>query len=422
MKRKGFLLPFCLAVLPLLGMAQVNPADQGKPFATVWQIRGEVLAGTPGATPRRLAEGMTVQVGEEIGASASGEAVLKTNDGGLIAVRPNTRFLAESYAADGKPEDRQVLRLISGALRVVTGWIGKLNRNGHRVNTPTATIGVRGTDHEPYVLPAELATEAYRSGTYDRVLRGGTLLEASGGNVEIDPGKVGFVRDPSPIRTRALMTLLMPVLLDKVPEFYVAGSFEKEIDRFSQVADRESLRALARKNPGARVPEPGSSARPAVASTGADRTPSAPVAARALPLGCQPREIAAYWLDRFDSAIQRKELKQVLEMLAPEIVATAHVRSGNEIMVLEFDRDEMVKSTIASISSIKDYQYRRTTLDAVLAPGETEASCQRLKVRSVAVEQGLMNGKPYRVEAEEEYLLERRGQEWLAVKAETRQK
>lgn len=421
MQRWSFFLPWCLVILPLSGMAQIHSADQGKPFATVWQIKGEVSAGTPGATPRRLAEGMAVHVGEEIGASATGEAVLKTNDGGLIAVRPNTRFQAESYAADGKPEDRQVLRLVTGALRVVTGWIGKLNRNGHKVNTPTATIGVRGTDHEPYVLPAELASEAYRSGTYNRVLRGGTVLEASGGTVEIDPGKVGFVRDPSPIRTRALMTLLMPVLLDKVPDFYVAGSFEKEIDRFSQSAERESLRALARKNPGARVPETAAAGARATAPA-PERSPPAAVPARPLPTGCQPQEIAAYWLDRFDGAIQRKELKQVLDMLAPEIVATAHVRNGSETMVLEFDRDEMVKSTIASISSIKDYQYRRTTLEAALAPGESEANCQRLTVRSVAIEQGLMNGKPYRVEAQEEYLLERRGTEWLAIKAETRQR
>jgi hypothetical protein len=123
------------------------------------------------------------------------------------------------FSAEGKATDRQILRLITGSLRVITGWIGQLNRNDHRIITPSATIGIRGTDHEPYVLPAEMANSSYRQGTYDKVNRGATLLDANGGNVAIESGKVGFARDPNSagVRTRALMTILLPVLLSRVP-------------------------------------------------------------------------------------------------------------------------------------------------------------------------------------------------------------
>jgi hypothetical protein len=89
---------------------------------------------------------------------------------------------------------------------------------------------------------------------------------------------------------------------------------------------------------------------------------------------------------------------------------------------LEFGREEMVQSTLSSIASLKDYQQRRVSLEATLADGETEATCKQLIVKSIAIEQGLMNGKPYRFEALEEYLLEQRNGEWLAVKALTTQR
>ena len=90
-------------------------------------------------------------------AAASSEAVLKTDDAGWLAVRPGAVFVAERFAAEGRPSDEFAVRIFVGALRMITGWVGRSNREGHRVLTPTATIGIRGTDHEPYVMTTELA-------------------------------------------------------------------------------------------------------------------------------------------------------------------------------------------------------------------------------------------------------------------------
>ena len=146
-------------------------ADPGKRFATVLRVRGEVVAsGGSSGQARQLREGDAVYVGERVRAPALAEAVLKTEDAGFIAIRPNTEFAAEHFAADDKPTDKLVVRLVTGSLRVISGWIGRTNRAGHQVVTPTATIGIRGTDHEPYVLSAELATAtANREGAYDKV-------------------------------------------------------------------------------------------------------------------------------------------------------------------------------------------------------------------------------------------------------------
>lgn len=388
--------------------------DEGKVFANVWRLRGEVVAQAQGGKPRRLQLGSNVLVGETVRAGTDAEAVLKTLDAGMIAVRPGTEFVAERYAAEGKGNDRQFLRLIVGSLRIVSGWIGLTNRGEHKVATPTATIGIRGTDHEPYVLSAALAGAAYKPGTYDKVNRGATELEAGGGSVVVEPGQVGFARDPGNVRTRALMTLLLPVILDKVPDFYLPGSFDQEFERYAQEADRQARLALQKQHPGTRIPLATQEETPAVMPP-----PKETVRLQPGDSGpCAAHNIGESWLTRLDGAIARRDVKTILDLFAPEIVAIANVRSGEGMKTLRFGRDEMVQSTLASITSLKDYRQRRVSLQAE----PLDATCSNLRVRSVVIEQGLMNGKPYRFESLEDYRLELRNGDWQAVSAETTQR
>ncbi len=395
--------------------------DSGKPFATVWRLRGDVYATGKLGVPRKLREGGTVYVGEKVHATPNSEAVLKTGDAGIVAVRPGAEFVPERFAAEGKSSDHQILRLITGSLRVISGWISQLNRSEHRVVTPSATIGIRGTDHEPYVLPAEMADATWHQGTYDKVNRGSTLLDANGGNVAIDSGKVGFARDPRAAggRTRGLMTLLLPVLLTKVPEFFVPGSFDQEMDRYSETVDAVSQKQLETHVGKARPPAE-QKAKPVEEAAAAPETrvsePSRPES------GCSPAAIGRAWLNRFDRALEGRDIKTILDLFAPDIVAKANVRSGDGTSTLEFGRVEFVQSTLNALAGLKDYQQRRVSIDAALAEGESAKRCKRITVKSVAIEQGLMNGQPYRFEALEDYLLEQRKGEWVAVKAQTTQR
>ena len=417
------LLPVCAMALSTAAMAADTPANDTRAFATVSHLKGEVTATTNTGETRRLQKGEPVRVGERIRAKADGEAVLQTGDAGIVAVRPNAEFITERFAAEGKPSDHQILRLITGSLRVISGWIGQLNRSGHRIVTPGATIGIRGTDHEPFVLPAEFASTANPQGTYDKVNRGATQLDANGGNVAIDAGKVGFARDPGTVemRTRAMLTLLLPVVLDKVPDFYVPGAFDKELDRLSANADAHSRQQLERLTGtrGEIAPQTPAVTAPPAAQT-PDEAPAEPAPAPIV--GCPPEAIADAWLDRLDRAIARKDIKTILGLFAPDITAKATVQSGGTLNTLTFNRDEMVQSILTSIASLQDYKQRRTTVEASLSEGETPKTCQRINVRSVTIERGKMNGKPFRFEALEEYLLEKRDGEWQATKAHTTQR
>lgn len=364
----------------------------GRHFGVVWRIKGDVAAGDEAfKRPRPLHEGSPVYVGEHIRASATGEAVIKTDDAGIVAVRSGAEFIPERFAAEGKPTDNMTLRLISGSLRIITGWIGKLNRDEDKVVTSTATIGVRGTDHEPYVLSADMAESTpYKPGTYDKVNRGKTALVAGNNQVEIDPGKVGFVRQPT-FETKGLMTILFPVLLDKIPNFYVPGQFDKELDQYTETADAESARQLEQK-------------RKMVAS---------------MP-ECVPTTIARQWLRSFDNAVVKRDANTVLGLFAPDVTVRATVRTDNGgTATVDIGREELVQSTIAAVKGLKHYKQRRLTLDAWLTD---PSACNRIGLRSAVIEQGVQSGKPYRFESTEEYLLEQRDGKWLAIKAETTQK
>ena len=386
--------------------------DQGKLFANTWRIKGEVFASSKPGISRKLKEGSPIYVGEQIRASTTGEAVFKTADSGLVAIRPGAEFIPERFAAQGKPTDRQVLRLITGSLRLITGWIAKFNRDEHRVITPSATIGIRGTDHEPYVLPLDQATKTYQAGTYNKVNRGATALGANGGNLLIEPGKVGFARDPNStaIRTRALVTLLLPTLLANIPEFYVPGTFDAELDQLSAKSETNSSKASEDAAPGTKAaPAPSSKAE----------LTQAP---KSLPAQCVPQAIGEYWLDRLDQAILNRDIKTLLSLFAPEIIAKVTVRQkDNATSTLVLNRDEVVESTLNAIANLKNYQQRRITIEAAFVDDSNESNCQQIYVQSVAIEQGLLNNQAYRFESTERFRLEKRGNEWLATEAESTQ-
>ena len=401
-------------------------------FAHVLRIRGEVTATVGEAGPSRmLSEGAPVFTGERIRAAAAAEAVLKTDDAGLIAIRPGAQLVMERYAAEGKSTDVFDLRVIEGGLRMITGWFST-NRSRYRVSTPTVTMGIRGTDHEPYVISVNLAaTLSQIAGTYDKVNRGGTTMDVNGKKLDIDAGKVGFARGT---RSRGLLTILLPVLLDKVPDFYVPGQFDAELDRLSQTADEDALRALEARREAlpdpspAETPGPGattSAAPPAepaaapapAAAAAAARKPAVPAAGE-----CAADTVARTWLREFDTAVERRDAPAVIRKFAPEVLVRATVRgAGGEPATVEMGRDEMVQSTIAAVRGLTQYQQRRPSVESRPA-GAGAGMCERISVRSVVIEQGRQNGKPYRFESIEEFLLERRAGVWLAIRAETTQR
>lgn len=154
---------------------------------------------------KRIFRGDEINEGDTIITSENGQAQLKMADGGLIAIRPNSRFKIDTFNFDNKIDNNKTFfRLLKGSFRSVTGSIGETNKKSYKVTTPIATIGIRGTDYTARLCAEDCNND---DGLYIGVMTGGVIVTNEGGSVEIDASEYGYVPD----------FLSEPLLLDSAP-------------------------------------------------------------------------------------------------------------------------------------------------------------------------------------------------------------
>jgi hypothetical protein len=176
-----------LALLALLVICPVVSAAEL--FGTVDAVSGNASVVDQSGKSTPIANGLQIYEGQTINSAQDGEVHLVTEDGGIIAVRPNTVFRVDEYKAEGNDTDKIFMSLLKGTVRSITGWVGKFNNSAYRITTPTATIGIRGTDHETTVIEKGDGDEA---GTYDNVNEGSTEIRTPHGVTAVTPGKFAF--------------------------------------------------------------------------------------------------------------------------------------------------------------------------------------------------------------------------------------
>lgn len=173
----------CMGMTLLFAAVVLNPAQafDATPAGTVVLVTGQASASNlETMAMRSLQKGDSVFAGEIVSAGPNTYVNLKFSDGGLVLVRPNSRFQIEEFnnpaaasaaapaptpapattpAAKPAPAPplasqpaqatpaRAFFRLLKGGFRTVSGLIGKGNPDEYRINTPVATIGIRGTDY-----------------------------------------------------------------------------------------------------------------------------------------------------------------------------------------------------------------------------------------------------------------------------------
>lgn len=144
---------------------------------------------------RAAAPGGTLVAGETLETGAGAELHATLIDGAYLALRPNTSLKIATYQGNGDANDGSVMELARGALRTVTGWIGRAKPQNYRITTPTATVGIRGTDHE--VMHIESGADA---GTHNRVYDGRTTLNSGGRAINVERGRAALAagRDATP--------------------------------------------------------------------------------------------------------------------------------------------------------------------------------------------------------------------------------
>lgn len=173
---------------------------------------------------RKAIKGDKLMRNEMVVTGAASIAVIQLNDDSRMTLRPKSAFRVNQFnmSDDSSSQQSAVLNLLRGGLRLLTGLIGKVNPAGYRLNTPVATIGIRGTEFSTRLCDTDCAAEEkklagsdaaakIKKGLYVNVDDGGVLLKnfATDNTLDISQGESGYVAD----------LFSLPVKLSLIPAF-----------------------------------------------------------------------------------------------------------------------------------------------------------------------------------------------------------
>jgi len=113
-------------------------------MARVASVSGRVsLSSGNGASALALAPGNELGPGDKVDTRGGGQIVIELTDGSMIVVQPESVIVIKDFRAAASI--RELFEIMLGSVRVKINHIGG-RPNPYRINSPTASIAVRGTD------------------------------------------------------------------------------------------------------------------------------------------------------------------------------------------------------------------------------------------------------------------------------------
>jgi hypothetical protein len=160
----------CIASILLCGITNAYAAK-------IAQVQGSVRV-QRGNSSLQAISGTIIKEGDEIISAQDAQAFFVFDDGAKGLIRSDSRMIIQELKLQGAAANRQKkLRLTQGSLRYISGKATL--RKKVTLNTPTATIGIRGTDLE--ILITEQAVNDINPGTFLKVNSGAATLTAPDG-------------------------------------------------------------------------------------------------------------------------------------------------------------------------------------------------------------------------------------------------
>jgi len=129
-----------LSLLPVAGTAVA-----GESIGLVRTASGDATV-SRGEKTVPAAPGLKLMVGDTLGTGRNGSLGVILRDDSTLSIGPGSRLVLRSFLfspSEGKFD--LVARISRGTMAYLSGLIGKLAPEKVRIETPTATIGIRGT-------------------------------------------------------------------------------------------------------------------------------------------------------------------------------------------------------------------------------------------------------------------------------------
>jgi hypothetical protein len=144
------LLRLACAACALMPLVTPGPASAEPEVGTAVLIKNKVT-GKTGNDERELKTGFRVHRNELLQTGPRAQAELKLDDNTKLALGPDAELRLDEYAVEASNDTKTIaVKLLKGTLRFLTG---KNASEAYKIETPSATIGVRGTVLDVYIAP-----------------------------------------------------------------------------------------------------------------------------------------------------------------------------------------------------------------------------------------------------------------------------
>lgn len=126
-------------------------AYAAEPAGTVKTAQGAVFVERAvnggSSTKQPLHVGDAVLEGDRLETGPDGAAGITMRDDALVSLGPNAAFDLERFSFDPASNQGTFFgKVLQGAMMFVTGLVAKTSPSSMKISTPTATIGIRGTE------------------------------------------------------------------------------------------------------------------------------------------------------------------------------------------------------------------------------------------------------------------------------------
>jgi hypothetical protein len=179
-------------VIPLVLAVIVSGNAWAAPVGTVVAVSGTARV-LRAAGEQPLVRNMSVEGGDTLITGKDGKLMVRFHDNALVQLRPQSRFRVDEYEAKADPL-RSVMSLLSGGLRMLTGDIARKQRERFSITTPTAVIGVRGTDFDIRECRGDCPA-GVGDGLYLSVIEGAIVARNDRGEFPLQANQHGLLRD-----------------------------------------------------------------------------------------------------------------------------------------------------------------------------------------------------------------------------------
>jgi hypothetical protein len=171
----------------------------------VAEVQGQLTITDTQKYSRIAVKGAPLYEGDSVVSGVKAYAVLAFRDKGRVTIQEETTFKIEKlqFEESQPTEGNAIFGLIQGGLRALTGAIGNKDKEDYQMNTPVATIGIRGTGFdlvcvENCVNPnskqiTDVGALGIGDGLYANVWEGAIIIQTAVGKLILEKGGVVIV-------------------------------------------------------------------------------------------------------------------------------------------------------------------------------------------------------------------------------------